>query len=79
MSILDELTEHFDTRISRKEQYGRILAEINAFCEQELNHEQAERLNDLIGELIQFVAAVNSTAGMKLGARIIAELLADES
>ena len=79
MSILDELTEHFDVLISKKERYGRILAEINAFCEQELNHEQAERLNDLIGELIQSVAAVNSTAGMKLGARIVAGLLADDS
>ena len=79
MDILDELTEHFDTRISTKERYGRTLAEINAFCEQELNHEQAERLNDLIGELIQSVAAVNSTAGMKLGARIVAELLNEES
>ena len=79
MSILDELTEHFDVLISKKERYGRILAEINAFCEQGLNREQAEKLNDLIGELIQSVAAVNSTAGMKLGARIVAELLADES
>ena len=79
MSILDELTEHFDTRISTKERYGRILAEINAFCEQELNHEQAERLNDLIGDLIQSVAEVNSRAGMKLGARIIAGLLTDDS
>jgi len=79
MDILDELTEHFDTRISTKERYGRILAEINAFCEQELNHEQAERLNDLIGDLIQSVAEVNSRAGMKLGARIIAGLLNEES
>ena len=44
MSILDELAEHFDTRTGSKEQYGRALAELNAFCEQELNHEQAEKL-----------------------------------
>ena len=79
MNILNELAEHLDPRISSREQYGRVLAELNAFCEQELNHEQAERLNDLIGELIQSVAAVNSTAGMKLGARIVAELLNEES
>lgn len=79
MSILDELAEHFDTRTGSKEQYGRALAELNAFCEQELNHEQAEKLNDIAGDLIHAVAAVNSRAGMKLGAKIVAGLLADES
>ena len=79
MDILDELTEHFDVLISKKERYRRILAEINAFCERELNHEQSENLNDLIGELIQSVAAVNVRAGMKLGAKIIAGLLTEES
>ena|GEM_PF-1756397 len=79
MSILDELTEHFDPRTSSKEQYGQALAELNAFCEQELNHEQAEKLNDIAGDLIHAVAAVNSRAGMKLGAKIVAGLLADDS
>jgi len=79
MSILDELVEHFDTRISSREQYGRVLAELNAFCEEELNKEQADRLNDIAGDLIHAVADVNSKAGMKLGAKIIAGLLADES
>jgi hypothetical protein len=79
MSILDELAEHFDARTSSKEQYGRALAELNAFCEQELNHEQAERLNDIAGDLINAAAVVNSRAGMKLGARIIAGLLTDDS
>lgn len=79
MSILDELAEHFDPRTSSKEQYGRALAELNAFCEQELNHEQAEKLNDIAGDLINAVATVNSRAGMKLGARIIAGLLTEEN
>ena len=79
MSILDELTEYFSVLISDKEKYGRTLAELNAFCEQELNHEQAERLNDIAGDLIHAVAAVNSRAGMKLGAKIVAGLLADDS
>ena len=50
---------------------------INTFCEQELNQEQADRLNDITGDLIHAVAAVNSKEGMKLGARIIAGLLSD--
>ena len=77
MNILDELAEHFDTRISSKEQYGRALAELNAFCEQELDKEQAEKLNDSAGDLIHAVAAINSREGMKLSARIIAGLLFD--
>ena len=59
MHILDELAEHFDTRISSKEQYGRVLAELNAFCEQELNHEQAEKLNDIMGDLISAVVPLS--------------------
>ena len=79
MNILDELAEHSDSRTGSKETYGRTLAEINAFCEQELNKEQADRLNDIVGDLINSVAAVNARAGMKLGARITAALLTDDS
>ena len=69
MNILDELAEHFDTRISSKEQYGRALAELNAFCEQELDKEQAEKLNDIAGDLIHAVAAVNSKEGIHLSSK----------
>ncbi len=78
MDMLDELAEHLDPRISSREQYGRVLAELNAFCEQELDKEQAEKLNDIAGDLIHAVAAVNSREGMKLGARIVAGLLAED-
>ena len=78
MNILNELAEHLDPRISSREQYGRMLAELNAFCEQELNQEQADRLNDIAGDLIHVVATVNSREGMKLGARIVAGLLAED-
>ncbi len=78
MNILSELAEHLDPHISSREQYGRILAELNAFCEQELNQEQADRLNDIAGDLIHAVATVNSREGMKLGARIVAGLLAED-
>ena len=77
MDILNELAEHLDPRISSREQYGRVLAELNTFCEQELNQEQADRLNDIAGDLIHAVAAVNSKEGMKLGARIVAGLLSE--
>ena len=77
MNILSELAEHLDPHISFREQYGRVLAELNAFCEQELNQEQADRLNDIAGDLIHAVAAVNSREGMKLGARIVTGLLSE--
>jgi hypothetical protein len=77
MNILSQLAEHLDPHISSREQYGRVLAELNAFCEQELNQEQADKLNDIAGDLIHAVAAVNSREGMKLGARIVAGLLSE--
>lgn len=81
MSILDDLmdkfTEELDAMLVYDARYSQASAKLNEFCETRLTPDQADELNDLVGKLTSAIFHAASKSGMKLGAKIAAELLND--
>ncbi len=79
MDILDELAEKFainlDSTLISNPEYNKVSLQLKEFYENKLSAEQTSELDVLIGMLSSVIFYSATKAGMKLGARITAELL----
>lgn len=83
MNILDELTDKFavtlDSELANNPDYNLTSATLDNFCKNKLSAEQASELNEIVGKLSSEIFHSAVKAGMKLGAKISAELLNAEN
>ena len=79
MNVLDEIAEKFadvfDYELMSSPEHNIAYARLNEFCENRLTSEQADELNEIIGKLSSAIFHSSVKSGMKLGAKITAELL----
>ena len=79
MDLLDEVAEKFadvlDYGLMSSPEHNKVSAQLNEFCENKLTEEQADELNDMIGKLSSAIFHSSVKSGMKLGAKLTAELL----
>lgn len=81
MDILDELIEKFavtlDSELINNSNYNQISAILNDFCENKLSVEQASELNEIIGKFSSEIFHSATKSRMKMGAKIVSELLSN--
>lgn len=79
MGILEELAEKFaislDSTLMSNPEYNKASLQLRELYENKLSAEQASELDAIIGMLSSAIFYSATKAGMKLGARITAELL----
>ncbi len=79
MDILDELAEKFainlDSTLVSNPEYNKVSLQLEELYEKKFSKEQASELDALIGKLSSVIFHSATRAGMKLGAKITAELL----
>jgi len=79
MNVLDEIAEKFadvlDYELMSSPEHNEASAQLNEFCENSLTKEQATKLNDIVGKLSSAIFHSSVKSGMKLGAKLTAELL----
>ena len=79
MGILDELTEKFainlDLTLVSNPEYNKVYLHLQELYEKKFSKEQTSELDALIGKLSLVIFNSAAKAGMKLGAKIAAELL----
>ena len=79
MDLLDEVVEKFadvlDYELMSNPEHNKVSAQLNEFCENKLTEEQADELYDMIGKLSSAIFHSSVKSGMKLGAKLTAELL----
>ena len=79
MDTLDELAEKFainlDSTLMSNPEYNKVSLQLKEFYENKLSAQQASELDALIGKLSSVIFNSAAKAGMKLGAKIVAELL----
>lgn len=81
MKMIDLITDKFvveiDKEMSADENYKNITLSLNEFLEREFSTEKANQVEEMIGRLISAVENASAAAGIKLGAKITAELLSE--
>lgn len=79
MNILDELAEKFainlDSTLVSNPEYNKVSLQLQELYEKKFSKEQTSELDALIGKLSSVIFNSAAKAGMKLGAKIAAELL----
>ena len=82
MSVLDELADKFTEALNAEtlsnSRHHEVTDEFNEFCSK-LLPEQSSELDELTGKMLSVDCNLAFRAGMKVGARIVAGLLTDES
>ena len=79
MNVLDEVADKFaevlDYELMSSPEHNQVSAQLNEFCKNKLTEEQANELSDIIGKLSSAIFRSCVKSGMRLGAKITAELL----
>ena len=79
MSLLDEVMDRFadtlDAELMADSKHNKFSEALNSFCEESLTSEQAEKLNEIAGQLTSAIFRTAVRTGMRFGARLTAELL----
>lgn len=79
MNILDELAEKFainlDSTLVSNPEYNKVSLQLQELYEKKFSKEQTSELDALIRKLSSVIFNSAAKAGMKLGAKIAAELL----
>lgn len=73
--IEDKFSDEIDIRLAEDEAYQKAIKDLFCFLKENVSDDKEEQYNDLVGRLTSSLMRISFSVGMKIGARLEAELL----